>query len=150
MLDDFLDKAVDGPMWLMQPAIAEVVQNALLNIYAHLYKLWAYVVMPNHVHALLKTKTNAESNIRMEDVLKRLKGYTAREANKLLRRTGESFWQTESFDHWPRDEAEFYRIVDYIENNPVKAGLVLVAEDWTWSSAAERRRRGWMRIRSLT
>ena len=150
MLDDFLDKAADGPMWLRQPAIAEMIQNTLLNIYAHLYKLWAYVVMPNHVHALLKPKTNAGAEIKMDDVLKRLKGYSAREANNLLRRTGESFWQTESFDHWPRDEDEFYRIVNYIENNPVKAGLVFVAEDWPWSSAAERRRRGWMRIRSLT
>ena len=53
-----------------------------------------------------------------------LKGYTAREANRLLGRTGQPFWQGESYDHWVRDETEFIRIIAYIENNPVKAGLV--------------------------
>src|SRR5882762_6649576 len=47
MIDEVLDRAENGPTWLRQPAIAEMMQDALLNIYAHLYKLWAYVVMPN-------------------------------------------------------------------------------------------------------
>ena len=46
-----------------------------------------------------------------------------------------SYWQTETFDHWARDEAELFRIIDYIERNPVKAGLVERPEDWRWSSA---------------
>ena len=79
-----------------------------------------------------------------------MKGYTALEANRILGQTGETFWQNESFDHWPRDQDEFFRIVDYIENNPVKAGLVDRPEDWIWSSAAERKRRGWTRFRALT
>jgi len=79
-----------------------------------------------------------------------LKGYTAREANRILGRTGQHFWQEESFDHWSRDEDEFFRIIAYIENNPVKAGLVTRPEDWQWSSAAERKRRGWTKIQALT
>lgn len=156
MLDEILDRAAYGPTWLKNPKIAEIVQNALLQVYAQLYKLWAYVVMSNHVHVLLKPKlvsdaaSATESKAALEDIMKRLKGYSAREANKILDRTGKSFWQTESFDHWVRNEAEFYRIVRYIENNPVKAGLVLVAEDWPWSSAAERKRRGLKEIKSLT
>jgi type I restriction enzyme R subunit/putative DNA methylase len=55
----------------------------------------------------------------------------------LLHRTGERFWQDESFDHWVRSEGEFIRIQKYIENNPVKAGLVAKAEDWPWSSASK-------------
>ena len=51
-----------------------------------------------------------------------LKSYTANEANKLLRRTGQ-FWQHESYDHWVRDEDEMERIVAYINANAVKAGL---------------------------
>lgn len=157
MLDEFLDRAAYGPTWLREPAIADMIQDALLNIYAHLYKLWAYVIMPNHVHVLVKPKPAipaadelTDETVSLSDITKRLKGYAAREANKLLGLTGQSFWQTESFDHWPRDEDEFYRIISYIENNPVKAGLVILAEDWTWSSAAERKRRGWKKIRSLT
>jgi putative transposase len=71
-------------------------------------------------------------------LLKSLEGTTAREANKLLGRTGEPFWQKESYDHWVRDPAEFERIRAYIENNPVKAGLVRLSEQYPWSSASVR------------
>src|ERR1017187_8422271 len=65
------------------------------------------------------------------------KGYTAREANRLLGRTGQPFWQ-ESYDHAVRDERESDRIKGYIENNLLKAGLVANAEDYLWSSAARK------------
>ena len=71
----------------------------------------------------------------MSRITKSIKGYTARECNKLLARTGEKFWQDESFDHAVRNEEQFYRIKRYIERNPVKAGLVNDAEKWPWSSA---------------
>jgi putative transposase len=51
------------------------------------------------------------------------------------------FWQDESFDHWVRSEEEFWKIVAYIENNPVGAGLVGRAEDWGWSSLSSSRNR---------
>ncbi len=60
------------------------------------------------------------------------KGYTAHKANRLLCRK-EAFWQHESYDHWVRDENELARIVKYIINNPVKAGLVEHWEDWPWT-----------------
>ena len=49
-----------------------------------------------------------------------------------------------------RDDGEFYRIIAYIENNPVKAGLVAPAEEWPWSSARMRAKRAWSNIRPLT
>ena len=86
----------------------------------------------------------------LSTITKSIKGHTAREANRILKRTGEKFWQQESFDHWPRDEDEFFQIIRYIENNPVNAGLVKSPEEWRWSSAAERKRRSWNEIRALT
>ena len=147
-----LDKASSGPTWLRNYAIANLIQEAFLVKYAHLYKLWAYAIMPNHCHALLKPKLldNTENPIPLEVVTKRLKGYTAREANRILDRTGKTFWQDESFDHWSRNQQEFERIVAYIENNPVKAGLVSRPEDYQWSSASERIRRGLDSFRALT
>ena len=65
----------------------------------------------------------------------RLKGSTARQANLILGRTGEAFWQDESFDHRVRDEVELDRIVRYVEHNPVSAGLAANPRDWPWSSA---------------
>ena len=54
--------------------------------------------------------------------------------NRIRGKSG-SYWQTETFDHWARDDAEMYRIIDYIENNPVKTGLVENPQHWRWSSA---------------
>jgi putative transposase len=67
-----------------------------------------------------------------------LKGVTARQANKLLGRTGEAFWQAECYDRWIRNEEEFRRVWAYIENNPVKAGLVAEPTAFRWSSARMR------------
>lgn len=156
-IDAILDRAETGPRWLAETKVAALVEDALLRRYAELYKLWAYVVMVNHLHLLLRPKpiilpeeSPMDSFVALSSITKRLKGYTAREANRILQRTGKHFWQQESFDHWPRDEGEFFRIIAYIENNPVKAGLVQHPEEWRWSSAAERKRRGWSEIRALT
>lgn len=64
-----------------------------------------------------------------------LKGSIARKANQILQRTGQPFWQDESYDHWVRDGGEFAKIVKYIEYNPVAAGLTDRIEEWPWSSA---------------
>ena len=61
--------------------------------------------------------------------------WVPREANRLLGTTGEPFWQRESYDHWVRDDAEWKKIATYIENNPVRAGLVTRADQFLWSSA---------------
>jgi putative transposase len=156
-IDAILDKASIGPRWLGETEVAALVEETLLRRYAELYRLWAYVVMVNHLHLLLRPKlmgvpkqSSIDSFVPLSSITKRIKGYTAREANRILQRTGKSFWQQESFDHWPRDEDEFFRIIAYIENNPVKAGLVRRPEEWKWSFAAERKRRGWNEILPLT
>jgi REP-associated tyrosine transposase len=129
-VDRHLDTPRRGPMHLRQVEIAQVVVDSLYQGEAlgH-YELSAYVVMANHVHLLIWP------GIAPDRLLKALKGTTARKANRLLGRTGEPFWQKESYDHWVRDAAEFERIRAYIENNPVKAGLVERAGDFRWSSA---------------
>jgi len=50
-------------------------------------------------------------------------------------RTGMPFWQEESYDHLARDRREFEKIRFYIENNPVRAGLVTQPDVYRWSSA---------------
>ena len=69
-------------------------------------------------------------------LLKSLKGLPRERQNKLLERTGDPFWQKESYDHWVRGRAEFERIRVDIENNPVTAGLVKAPEQYPWSSAS--------------
>lgn len=131
-MDRFLDTARTGPTWLRMPPIARLVVDAIAFGQDHLrqYELGAFAVMPNHVHVLVIPR------ISITKVTRRLKGYTARQANLMLGRTGEAFWQPESYDHWVRSEQEWGRIVRYIENNPVVAGLAARPEAYPWSSAA--------------
>lgn len=81
--------------------------------------------MPNHVHLII-----GNVNPVLHDVLKRMKQHTGRQANKLLGRTGKSFWHRESYDHIIRNEKEMQSQIAYVLNNPVKAGLVKNWEDW--------------------
>ncbi len=128
-MDRYLDEARSGPI-LKQDAIAQVVMDSLLKgaQLGH-YQLGPFAIMANHVHVLLLPLISPSK------LLKSLKGFTAREANKLLKRTGEQFWRRESYDHWVRDENEWNRIARYIERNPVTAGLAARIEDYPWSSA---------------
>lgn len=112
------------------PRIASTVQNALLFFDGRRYRLHAWVVMPNHVHALLTPLAGWE----LGQILHFWKSFTANECNKLLGRHGK-FWQKESFDRYVRDERHYHNAVAYIERNPVKAGLCEKPEDWRWSSA---------------
>jgi REP element-mobilizing transposase RayT len=90
--------------------------------------------MANHVHLLICPLWE------LAKITQGIKGFTAHEINR-LRGTSGTFWQDESYDHWVRDEEELPRIIAYIENNPVKAGLSANPQDWLWSSA--RRRMFW-------
>ena len=132
-MDRYLDTTRAGPMFLRNESVARLVVEAIHRGARELghYDLDAYVVMANHVHLLVAPRTDPSR------FLKSLKGYTARQANRVLGRAGEPFWQAESYDHWVRDAAEQARIRDYIEQNPVKAGLVERTEDYRWSSACE-------------
>ena len=78
------------------------------------------IATPNHWHALLVPEDARAHSL--SEVMKRLKGRTARRIRLLLPGIGR-FWQGEWFDRWVRDDAEWDRIVTYIRNNPVKAGL---------------------------
>ncbi len=130
-LDRLLDEGGSGPFYLRQPAIAEMIVEAI-QYNAHTlehYALHAFAVMPNHVHVLVTPA------MALPKLTKSLKGITAKRANAMLALTGRPFWQEESYDHLVRNEREFESIRTYIENNPVRAGLVREACEYRWSSA---------------
>ena len=129
-LERYLDRGC-GECWLRRPEIADLVSNALRFFAEERYQLRAWVVMPNHVHAVIWPLPNHT----LTRILQSWKRFTAREANKLLGRTGLAFWQPESFDHWIRNDEEHARCCRYVVNNPVKARLCQAIEDWRWSSA---------------
>jgi putative transposase len=132
-MDRYMDSASRGPLFLKRDEIAGIVVEALYEgARLRHYVLGPFVVMANHVHVLLMPLVVPSL------LLKSIKNVTARRANRVLGRTGEPFWQRETYDRWVRDATEFGRIAAYIEGNPVKAGLVRVAEEFPWSSACSR------------
>lgn len=134
-MEVFLDRGL-GACALRDSRVARVVQDNLWFHDGGSYRLLAWCVMPNHVHVL------AEMAKPLAVVLKNWKSYTGSQANKLLGTIGETFWQADYFDRYIRDEEHFRRVVRYIENNPVKAGLVRDPAEWPWSSAPYRGRYG--------
>ncbi len=121
-----------GECHLKDPRIAEMVEQALLHFDGERYRLIAWCLMPNHVHALIETLPGHP----LSEVLHSWKSFTAKQANRLLGRTG-PFWQTEYHDRFIRDDAHFANAKRYIEENPLRAGLVAAAGEWRWSSAWE-------------
>lgn len=122
-----------GACLLRDPAIAGVVEAALLNGEGTRYELFAWVVMPNHVHALIRQ----QEGHRLSDTMHAWKSWTAKQINHYLNRRG-TVWQREYFDRYVRNELQFAATVFYIEENPVKAGFVATAAEWRFGS-------GWWR-----
>lgn len=133
---------------LANPAAALEVANSLRHFAGQRYDLLAFVVMPSHFHWVFHPKASWVQTFAherqqagkpaprspRERIMQSVKGYSARQCNRLLNLNGQ-FWQDESYDHVVRNDDELFRIIEYVENNPVKAGLVQRHEDWHWSSA---------------
>jgi len=112
-----------GACWLARPGIAETVVEALRHFDGERYHLFAWCVMPNHVHVVFQPIAKNE----LAGIVHSWKSYSSKKANRELRRSGE-FWCREYFDHIVRNAQEFERIVRYVLANPEKAGL----RDWPW------------------
>lgn len=144
---------------------AECVRDSLFHFSDKRYHLIAYCIMPSHLHWLFTPRTSwcdevVKMNVKRiseakarpaaspphngtprEIIMHSLKSFTGLQCNRLLG-LSEKFWQDESYDHVVRNMDELFRIIEYIEQNPVKARLVSDPLDWKWSSAVERVRCG--------
>ncbi|MEP6925611.1 MAG: S-adenosylmethionine decarboxylase [Pyrinomonadaceae bacterium] len=121
-----IEKSLDlgiGSCYLNNPQIAQLVADAIKFQEGKKYRLFAWCVMPNHVHVVIKPNISHD----LDEILHSWKSFTANEANKILQRNGD-FWQREYYDHLIRDDQEFYRIVKYVQQNPLKANL----KNWSW------------------
>jgi REP-associated tyrosine transposase len=124
------EDAGHGACWLRDDRIAALAESALFHFDGQRYRLIAWCVMPNHVHALIETNEDWP----LAGVFHSWKSFTTHKANRILKRTGE-LWQREYHDRFIRDDRHFAKAVSYIESNPVKAGLVQAPDQWKWSSA---------------
>ena len=127
-LEEYLDLG-RGQCYLRRADIAAVVEAALVFGHGTQYDMRAWVIMANHVHLLFQVQ-----DVPMSRLVDAWKGYTAKQANKILRRKGQ-FWQEGYRDTYMRDREHELKTRRYIENNPVKAKHVKSAKKWSWSSA---------------
>lgn len=133
--EEILDSENHGPTWLRDPKVAAIWENSLKFFDGKRYELISSTVMSNHVHFIFK-----DLNHPYGKTMQSLKGFSARESNKYLGRTG-AFWQRESFDHWIRNEEELIYYINYILNNPVKAGIVKHWKDFRFNYLNEKYRK---------
>lgn len=116
-----------GECHMRNPRVAKIVADALLHFQGVRYDLFAWCVMPNHVHALFSPR----GAHRIETILHTWKSYSAHKASALLTHP-RNLWQREYFDHLVRNESSFWKLRNYIEENPRNAGL----RNWPWVSSA--------------
>jgi putative transposase len=134
---------------LADPRLAKAIVDSLIHFAEERYDLMSFVVMPSHFHWVFRPREEwvqslgAAAEIRRprERIMHSVKTFTARSCNELLGLTGQ-FWQQESFDHCVRDYDELLRIIEYVELNPVRAGLAKEAGHWLLSSARLRSKIG--------
>lgn len=124
-----------SPHWLKQEPVARLVYDSILFRHGKVYELDCFVLMSNHVHMVFSLNGEHEQGTLKKNtptgIMHSLKSYTGNQANKILGRSGK-FWQVESYDRWVRDPEEWERVVQYVLNNPVKAGLVGHWQEWPW------------------
>ncbi|MBI4165259.1 MAG: transposase [Acidobacteria bacterium] len=121
-ISDYLDRGA-GACHLRRPELARMVADALRFFHSERYRLLAWCVMPNHVHVVIAPFTGYG----LAEILHWWKSFTAKRANTLLRLAG-PFWEREYYDHLVRDEEDLARIIDYVRQNPERAGL----KNWEW------------------
>ena len=130
-IESILDKINNKICFLKNPEIANLISNSFDYLKEKMF--WdylCYTIMPNHVHCLMINIKH--ENISLESALGALKQHVAYEGNKILKRNGK-MWCDENFDHWCRTQESVDKFIQYIKNNPVKAGLVNNWQEWKWT-----------------
>lgn len=127
--EELLNTSSYLPQYLSDEKIAKICQRTIHYYDENQYKLICYCIMPNHIHLIFKL---IPSNKGIAKIMQSLKRISAHESNKVLEREG-IFWQGESFDRLIRDHKELYFTINYVLENPVKAGLVDTWEKWRYT-----------------
>ena len=129
LLDKYEDAGY-GQCYLRDDRAAEIVRDALFYYDQVKYEVISWCIMPNHVHVLISLL----KVVSLSEILHSWRSFSSNEINKLFNRKGQ-LWMPEYFDRYIRDQEHFNNVVNYIHNNPVKAGLVDDPTHYRWSSA---------------
>ena len=123
----FLDSGY-GACHMMNPAVADLIEKAIRHFDGDHYRLHAWCIMPNHVHVIVQPMNEHP----IGKIVHSWKSFTASKANEILGNKGQ-LWQHESYDHIIRSEKEYRFQINYVWENPEKAGFR--KWKWRWRSA---------------
>lgn len=118
-VEAWLDQGM-GSCILTDARLSSKVVEAMQNGDGDSHELGCYVVMPNHVHAIVRPLSPVDDPL--EAILQRWKGGSSYEINLCVQRFG-ALWERESFDRMIRDEEHLYRVIQYIGRNPRNASM---------------------------
>ncbi len=107
-----------GSCVLADGKVADILEGILRRFDGMQYDLGWFVIMPNHVHLLVRPR----EGFFLPNILKSWKGVSSNEINRLFEKKG-TLWLEESFDHIVRDQRSLKRFEKYIQENPARAGL---------------------------
>ena len=118
--------------WELPPAARDIVLECCVRENGCKFELHAAVVMPDHVYLIYSPLRRSDGwSYTLPEVMKAIKGRSARQINLGLKRTG-PVWQEEFFDHVLRSNDSLVDRVDYVCQNPVRAGLVKTEAEYSW------------------
>jgi putative transposase len=125
--------------WILPEPVRQIVIDICLAGNGQKFRLYGLVVMPDHVHLVLRPLTDANGSFSIAEVMQCIKGASAHRINRALGRTGR-VWEEESFDRALRCEESVLDKVEYILGNPVGAGLVHnpLEYRWLWRETGEK------------
>jgi REP element-mobilizing transposase RayT len=133
-MEKWLDRAQWNPK-LKSPLLANMLIESIEHrCRRNIWQIDEYVIMPTHLH-LFGRFAEGELKKTLED----FKRWTGRQAAAITGVEPQRFWQREWFDHWSRSEEKDDKIISYIRNNPVKAGLAPTPSKWPFSSLSRSR-----------
>ena len=137
LIDEYEDMGY-GECLLKDEKIAQIVKDALFYHDGKRYRLLSWCIMPNHVHVVIEVL----GGFTLSTILQGWKSYTAHVICKVLGRKGR-IWMPEYFDRYIRSDQHLKSAIDYVENNPVKAGLVATPSEWRFGTAGVHARHNW-------
>ena len=113
-IDKYLDVSKKGAY--LNGDNLKILKDIILSKNNIMYEVEILAIMPNHVHILFKQLDDLKS------IMKYIKGKSAVEINKNMNRSGK-FWLHNYYDKAIRNQSHYDIVYNYIENNPIKAGL---------------------------
>ncbi len=116
-LHKLLDQGL-GSCLLRGQRIRQIVTDCIHYLTGKQLDLDCYVIMPNHVHILFSPLPDED----LSQIIQRLKSYTSHQINQTLSKKG-TVWMADYWDRMIRSPRHYWKVRQYIENNPTKANL---------------------------